>query len=286
VTFGEIYSRAMWLVYGSSTPPVDADTQFQGVTEGILANLHRNLQEDFNYWFMEEAYGVAVPAYTRSLALPSDFKEECGVIRVLSFGDEYDTGSAECAATTAVTGTSTAWETDWSGRKHQLSWDDATWYPIEAVTSATALVLESAGPTQAAAAYTIRKCTGAIEIAKLYRGQEDRMAVQGSQRYPLYYSIYEGVMRLFPLPNEATYLEFKYYKFLDRPTVFVSHSDDLTINAADALVYYIAAFEEKRRQNWESAQMYEGMGDAQVQLLQNRNFSRSNSNMILPYIDY
>jgi hypothetical protein len=286
VTFGEIYTRAMWLVYGASTQPVDADTQFQAVTEGILANLHRNLQEDFNYWFMEEAYGVAVPAYTRSLALPSDFKEECGVVRVLVFGEEYDTGSAECAATTAVLGTSTAWETDWSGRKHQLSWDDATWYPIESVSSTTALVLESTGPTQAAAAYTIRKCEGAIELNKLYRGQDDRMAVQGAQRYPLHYSIYEDTMKLFPLPDEATYVEFKYYKFLDRPTVFVSHSDAVTVNAADALVYYIAAFEEKRRQNWDSAQMYEGMADAQIQLLQNRHFSRSNANVTLPYIDY
>lgn len=285
MTFQQIYNRALWLVYGDSTPPASVATQMQAVTEGILANLHRNLQEDFNYWFMEESYGVSVPAYTASLALPSDFKEECGVVNVLVFGDKYNTGSAECDATTAVTGTNTSWDTDWTGRKHQISWDDVTWYPIAAVSSATALTLTVTGPTRAAAAYTIRKCDRVVTLKKLYRGQDSTMGALGSSRWPLYYSIYEGALSLFPVPNEAVYLEFKYYKFFARPTVFSSHSDAMTEHAADALVYYLAAFEEKRRKEWESAQMYEGMGDSQIQLLKNRHFSLMNANVTLPYID-
>ena len=109
MTLSEIYNRAMFLVYGDTTPPAALTTQAQAVTEGLIANFMRKVMDDYNYWWMEEEYGVAVPAYTRSLALPSDFKVEIGPVRILRFdSSEYETGSAECAATTAVLGTSTA----------------------------------------------------------------------------------------------------------------------------------------------------------------------------------
>lgn len=288
MTLSEIYNRAMFLVYGDSTPPAALTTQAQAVTEGLIANFMRKVMDDYNYWWMEEEYGVAVPAYTRSLALPSDFKVEIGPVRILRFDSaKYETGSAECAATTAVVGTGTAWEADWSGKKYQISWDDATWYEILTVTNATNLTLATAGPTQAAAAYSIRKCNGIINLTKLPMGTEDKEGfdIGGTQSHPLYYDIYENTMRLFPMTDEATYLEMKYYKYLARPTTFLTHTDALTEEAPDAIAYYLASFEEKRRHEWQAAQVWEEMSDSEIQLMKNKHFTRSNGNVVLPYID-
>lgn len=243
MNLGEIYDRVVWYYYGDTTPPTTVATHFQGVTEGIIANIHRKLQEDYNYWFMEESYGVAVSAYTREVSLPSDFKHEISPIRYFRFkNDDYTTGTASCSGTTAVTGSGTAWDTSWSGRKYQITWDDTTYYTILAVTSATALTLESTGPSTSGT-YTIRKASAQGNLKKLpvnvayATGQDEN----GTGTYPLYYDIFEDKLRFYPLFSEDIYVEFRYYKYLPRPTTFATHNDDVTDEAADFLVYAAAA---------------------------------------------
>lgn len=287
MTLGDIYRRMLWLVYGDSAPPTTTNTHFQATTEGIIANIHRKLQEDFNYWFMEETYGVNVPAYTRTLALPTDYKCEVNPVRILRFDTtEYTDGTAACSASTAVTGTSTAWDTDWTGKKYQISWDDATWYTILTVTSATALVLESTGPT-ASGTYTIRKCVGQVELSKLHRGESDKNAydLHGYTSYPMYYDLYENQLHLFPQSEYDHYLIFKYYKYLDRPTAFNDHEDDLTDEASDLIIYMAAAMEERRRKEWESAQAWDAMAQVELKNLYRKHWQRTTANVRVPYID-
>lgn len=287
MTLGDIYTRAMWLVYGDSTPPTSTATQMQALPDGVIANLHREIQEDTSYWFMEADYGVEIPAYTRILALPSDYKEEIRPVRALAFStDTYAEGTASCSATTSVTGSGTSWDTDWTGCKHQISWDGSTWYTILTVVSATSIVLESAGPT-ANSSYTIRKCTGQIELEKVKRGgsEEEAYDLGGTADYPLYYDIYDNVIHLYPMPSTDCYFLMKYFKYFPKPSTFSSHDDAVTQNAAEALIYMIAAIEERRRKEYGASEEYDRITGIKLNQLLSKHNQRTSANYVLPYID-
>lgn len=242
MTLSGIYDKVVWYYFGSSTPQASVVAQFQAVGEGVVANLHRKIQEDFNYWFMEASYMVNVPAFTRQVALPANFKCEIDPIRILRFSSASDTGTATCTATTAVVGSGTAWETNWSGRGYQITWDDVTYYTILSVTDSTNLTLASVGPN-ISATYTIRKTSGSISLRKLtedsaYRSAQD---INGTGTYPLYYDIFENYINLYPLFSEDVCLMMRYYTYLARPTNFTSHTDAITTEAADLLTYLSVA---------------------------------------------
>jgi hypothetical protein len=358
MTLGDIYNRAMWIVYGDSTPPTSTATNMQAVPDGVVANLHREIQEDTSYWFMEANYGVEIPAYTRVMALPSDYKDEISPLRVLTFSDDnydalpFDGGSAACSGTTAVTGTDTAWstdwtgqgyalswdgitwytistvvsatsitlssagptidddciirypdiascsagtavtgtnsawDTDWTGKKHQITWDEVTWYTILTVESATSLTLESAGPT-ASGAYMIRKCCGQVALTKVKRGGADEQGYDlgGTSDHPLFYDIYDNVIRLYPMPEEDCYLTMKYFKYFPRPSTFNAHTDSVTEHAAEVLIYMIAAIEERRRKEYGAAEEYDKQVGIKLNMLLSKHNQRTSANYVLPYID-
>jgi hypothetical protein len=74
MTFGEIYDAVCLNVWGESVPPVGGAARLQGA-EGIIANMHRDIQVDYNYWFMQTWSIITSIAGTQAYTLPIDMKD-------------------------------------------------------------------------------------------------------------------------------------------------------------------------------------------------------------------
>lgn len=276
MTLDEIYNKISWMYFGDTTPAASVSTQFQAVTEGIIANMHRRIQEDDDYWFMENHYSVVVPAYTRTIALPSEFKRMIDDPRFFTFSSTtYTDGTADCTATTAVTGTLTAWDPNWSGHKYYISWDSgATRYPILSVSSATSLTLESVGPT-ASGSYTIYKTSGWInpEPRTPQYALRNNLDAEGYSMYPLSFDLWEDTVNIYPLASEAVVFDARYYGYLPRPTSFSTHDDALTQEAAD-LIVYMSLQELAGGLDDSKIQFYTGRLQQELQALKAKNIQR------------
>jgi len=73
MTLLEIYNRAVFYIYGDQNVPSHITTQLQG---GIIPGIHRRIQEEFNYWFMESDDGINTIIDEREYVLPTHFKSE------------------------------------------------------------------------------------------------------------------------------------------------------------------------------------------------------------------
>ena len=73
MTFGEIYTKACQKVWGSSEVPAIA-TALVG-QNGIISDIHRKIQQDYNYWFMQAYATITTIAGTYAYNLPSEYKE-------------------------------------------------------------------------------------------------------------------------------------------------------------------------------------------------------------------
>jgi len=74
MTWIEVYNATILKVFGESTPSAGLDVAIRG-SSGIIANAHRKIQQDWNYWFMEAETTITLAAGTPSYALPTGFKE-------------------------------------------------------------------------------------------------------------------------------------------------------------------------------------------------------------------
>lgn len=70
----EIYNQVVYEVWGNSTPPEGTVAALQGAN-GIIAQVHRKIQEDYNYWFMETTWTTTLTDGVQSYVLPTLFKE-------------------------------------------------------------------------------------------------------------------------------------------------------------------------------------------------------------------
>jgi len=74
MTWQEIYNLTVFKIWGTSVPPAGVQNVLQG-QYGLIANAHRKIQKDYNYWFMEATATNALIAGTANYALPAGFKE-------------------------------------------------------------------------------------------------------------------------------------------------------------------------------------------------------------------
>ena len=73
MTFGEIYNKVCQKVWGSSPPPTIASA-LTG-QNGIISDIHRKIQQNYNYWFMQAYATIVMIDGTQAYNLPSEFKE-------------------------------------------------------------------------------------------------------------------------------------------------------------------------------------------------------------------
>lgn len=74
MTFGEIYTRVCFLIWGNSVVPAGTAATLQG-SGGMIADVHQKIQQERNYWFMEASSTISLVDGTANYALPTDFKE-------------------------------------------------------------------------------------------------------------------------------------------------------------------------------------------------------------------
>jgi hypothetical protein len=75
MNLGSIYNYTTFLVYGNTPPPAEVSTYWQAL-EGVITNVHRNIQRANDYWFMEGVHAWWMVAGTPDYPLPADFKKE------------------------------------------------------------------------------------------------------------------------------------------------------------------------------------------------------------------
>lgn len=73
MTWYELYNHVCLKLWGSSNPPASAVNLIG--PNGMIARAHRDIQRDWNYWFMEASTTISVTAGVSSYALPTNFKE-------------------------------------------------------------------------------------------------------------------------------------------------------------------------------------------------------------------
>jgi hypothetical protein len=87
MTFGEIYTRVAFMVWGNSNPPAGSSTILTG-DEGIIAQVHKDIMREYNYWFMHETTAINTVVNQNSYTLPTDYKELVEV-QFKTNGEEY-----------------------------------------------------------------------------------------------------------------------------------------------------------------------------------------------------
>lgn len=74
MTFVEIYNSVVMRLWGDTTPPTSAVTTLQG-PNGTIANAYRQIQQDYNYWFMRAYTSFPTVVGYQTYGLPDEFKE-------------------------------------------------------------------------------------------------------------------------------------------------------------------------------------------------------------------
>lgn len=119
MTFGEIYNRVSFYIWGNSAVPQGASAVLQG-NEGLIANAHRKIMMDDNYWFMHTWVELPIVSGTQSYALPSGFKE---VITILFKVDGEDFFGLPLSPLGGSEAHESKWQSDGTG-------EYAEWYEI------------------------------------------------------------------------------------------------------------------------------------------------------------
>jgi len=77
MTWTEVYNRVVFKIWGNSTVPAGTLAVLQG-DEGIIGNVHRKIQQDYNYWFMQTSGTLTSASGTQSYSatgLSGTYKE-------------------------------------------------------------------------------------------------------------------------------------------------------------------------------------------------------------------
>lgn len=91
MTLIEMYNKIAWLVYGDTAPPASFSVNMGGAT-GFISEAHRQMQRDFNYWFMYATSAQILTSGTSTYNFPgiaADVKEISAIIPYDSDGEYY-----------------------------------------------------------------------------------------------------------------------------------------------------------------------------------------------------
>lgn len=87
MTFGEIYTRVCFNLWGNSAVPTGTAAILQG-HDGIIANAHRKIMQADNFWFMHTWTTFDLLSGTQGYNLPTNFKELISAIIKVD-GEDY-----------------------------------------------------------------------------------------------------------------------------------------------------------------------------------------------------
>ena len=71
MTFYEIYTSTIMKIWGDTTPPTSGVSYIQD----LISNIHRKLQQDYNFWFMRAYTTWETVVDSQTYGAPAEFKE-------------------------------------------------------------------------------------------------------------------------------------------------------------------------------------------------------------------
>jgi len=74
MTFQQILNRVSQNIWGNTAAPAAHVAMLEG-EYGIIAEAHRQIQQDYNYWFMQEYASVESEVGVQAYNLPTDYKQ-------------------------------------------------------------------------------------------------------------------------------------------------------------------------------------------------------------------
>lgn len=89
MTFLEIYNQVCFNNYGTSTVEAGVQAMLQG-ERGVISNAHRALQDEYNFWFMEQTETTAIDETSTHVDLPDNFKKDITVTFIDSDGKYHE----------------------------------------------------------------------------------------------------------------------------------------------------------------------------------------------------
>jgi len=76
MTLTEIYNKVVWYVFGDTASiPTSVAANLQG-DEGLIAQIHRRVQVEWDYWFQQYEDTMAVTSGNNTYLMPGTFKKE------------------------------------------------------------------------------------------------------------------------------------------------------------------------------------------------------------------
>lgn len=234
MTLTEIYNRIVWNIYGDSTPPASVVTYMQGVN-GVIANIHKRLQREWNYSWMEKDDFLEVTEGVFRVGLPTDFKEEIVVKyydqRAELYTNDPSSGTSISLTVADTSGFSTG---DTVYVCSEAGEEEAVITGIVTNTSITVdelLMDHTAGMVGVSGYWYI--------LDKYARGDLDRVSrTVDDLSTALSYQVWADYIGLRPVPDKDTVIKLKYYGYMTAPTAgtWATFEDNLTIFGAEAMI--------------------------------------------------
>jgi len=284
MTWYEAYQRVCFKIWGNSAVPSGTAAVLQG-DEGIIANVHRKLQQDYNYWFMQTWGTITTVAGTYSYSLPTDFKEMISAAWEI-VGNEYTLTGDFTVDSATVTNLSSTESLSAGMLVYHSSVDAGT--TIDSVDSSTQVTI-SANANATATSVSILFTDGkdyfgdVISPVSTQAAQATLWQSDNTAEYPYYYEITKDVLTLYPKPEDSNrVLHLLYWQFLDRPTSSdfestATTTDDLLTYGSDAVVNLACAEMAEILKEYDMAQYYEKRSGQALDLLKNEDRRRRQS---------
>lgn len=269
MTLGEIYTRVMWLLYGDTNYPQSTQLHMQDIHQGIIAEAHRKIQQDYNYWFMVNNVIYDLPQYETVLNLPMDFKHEYHARFI-----QYETTPCEDNITMVISsnGTMVGATYNTADGKKYLAYCNNRWYHILSYDGAI---------------YKINPAEDNAGVGSIYRlsGVYDNIRKDAPYHLGIYYSIVNNTIQLSNTYSIPLAFELYYYRMTTPYTPFTEYEDNVTNYAADAIIYMAVEIEERRRREFQAATYYRKLAEEEILKLRREHSQKTLANMRPLYME-
>lgn len=269
MTFGEIYKRVMWMLYGDSSYPASTEEHMKNTSQGIIIDAHSKVQEDYNYWFMEATKVYKRSANQTVLELPEDL---LGVKAVRAYRIYNLIGTYQGAYVNEdgnlynieITG-------DYGYNQLCVKISDK-WYLVVSIDDGNILTVGNDEASGTVELYEIRfshiiqrkqnaRPLGYDIFDECYETTDDRLMIYGASKYD-------------------NLIELIYYKKYSLSGGFETYSDPVTENAYNIIIYYAVEMEERRRREFQAAEYYRKLALDETVKLQRKHLKMKNTNLI------
>lgn len=271
MTLGEIYTRVMWLVYGDTNYPQSTQMHMQNTSQGIILDAHKQVQQEYDFWFLEAVRLYNREQGTTRFELPDDFKSVRSV-RLFGVGDTIETSDGVSIDRYGSVYGLTTEEPVYSNKRSAVFVNNR-WHIITSMSS------------EGVYAYPKEVNSGNGTLYKIsFEGKLLRKQIADKTHYDVYsypcYNIIGNELNIYLQNSKRQIVELQYYKYYTLVGEFTSYTDAVTENAYNAIIYLAVEMEERRRREFQPAMYYRQLAIDEIQKLKKEHLRRRNNDTI------